>query len=139
SSPTGGSEPWWWPEGGEGCGRHGPPDAHVPAPPPPGPGRGELPGGHGRAPLPGLGDGDRGQRAGPPPSPGGGGPPAGVGAFSPRLEPVPDRGPGGPGGPLEPADGPGPGLLCQLGQRGQRSEEHTSELQSRENLVCRLL
>src|SRR5207302_3752958 len=27
----------------------------------------------------------------------------------------------------------------QTGGRGQRSEEHTSELQSRENLVCRLL
>src|SRR5690606_12270406 len=26
-----------------------------------------------------------------------------------------------------------------LGLRGERSEEHTSELQSRENLVCRLL
>src|SRR5690606_41974848 len=30
---------------------------------------------------------------------------------------------------------PGPGLLHE----GTRSEEHTSELQSRENLVCRLL
>src|SRR5690606_40976775 len=31
-------------------------------------------------------------------------------------------------------------LLDDLGDRGlQRSEEHTSELQSRENLVCRLL
>src|SRR5690606_41287810 len=27
----------------------------------------------------------------------------------------------------------------QVGFRGSRSEEHTSELQSRENLVCRLL
>src|SRR5690606_41188339 len=27
----------------------------------------------------------------------------------------------------------------QIAQRGFRSEEHTSELQSRENLVCRLL
>src|SRR5690606_39439540 len=27
----------------------------------------------------------------------------------------------------------------QAGRRGSRSEEHTSELQSRENLVCRLL
>src|SRR5690606_41920765 len=27
----------------------------------------------------------------------------------------------------------------KLGQAGLRSEEHTSELQSRENLVCRLL
>src|SRR6266511_6390635 len=28
---------------------------------------------------------------------------------------------------------------AQLPHQGQRSEEHTSELQSRENLVCRLL
>src|SRR5690606_41585145 len=36
-----------------------------------------------------------------------------------------------------------PGRLAQqsraVGGEGQRSEEHTSELQSRENLVCRLL
>src|SRR5690606_42049845 len=31
------------------------------------------------------------------------------------------------------------GLAGLLGGRGLRSEEHTSELQSRENLVCRLL
>src|SRR5690606_42030456 len=34
------------------------------------------------------------------------------------------------------------GAVWELGQgrdRGARSEEHTSELQSRENLVCRLL
>src|SRR5690606_41424110 len=30
-------------------------------------------------------------------------------------------------------------LLPQVAQRAARSEEHTSELQSRENLVCRLL
>src|SRR5690606_40126306 len=30
-------------------------------------------------------------------------------------------------------------LDFQLGLRAERSEEHTSELQSRENLVCRLL
>src|SRR5436309_10698810 len=30
-------------------------------------------------------------------------------------------------------------LSEDMGQREQRSEEHTSELQSRENLVCRLL
>src|SRR5436309_10581517 len=29
--------------------------------------------------------------------------------------------------------------LGAAGKRGKRSEEHTSELQSRENLVCRLL
>src|SRR5690606_41765439 len=28
---------------------------------------------------------------------------------------------------------------AELGRQGRRSEEHTSELQSRENLVCRLL
>src|SRR5690606_40479194 len=32
------------------------------------------------------------------------------------------------------------GVQCQVkGERADRSEEHTSELQSRENLVCRLL
>src|SRR5690606_41981713 len=43
-------------------------------------------------------------------------------------------------------DAPGLGRLGDAGQQGQcllralvRSEEHTSELQSRENLVCRLL
>src|SRR5690606_41533936 len=30
-------------------------------------------------------------------------------------------------------------LVAQLGELADRSEEHTSELQSRENLVCRLL
>src|SRR5690606_39781941 len=30
-------------------------------------------------------------------------------------------------------------ILREQGVNGQRSEEHTSELQSRENLVCRLL
>src|SRR5690606_39484178 len=36
---------------------------------------------------------------------------------------------------------PSPGIvpLVASGQVGARSEEHTSELQSRENLVCRLL
>src|SRR5690606_40274077 len=37
---------------------------------------------------------------------------------------------------------PGGGLqqrLAELAARKERSEEHTSELQSRENLVCRLL
>src|SRR2546427_3668885 len=29
--------------------------------------------------------------------------------------------------------------FCELGCRGDRSEEHTSELQSQSNLVCRLL
>src|SRR5690606_42091936 len=46
------------------------------------------------------------------------------------------RGPAGSDGGRVPA--PGPAL--QLRPRpGRRSEEHTSELQSRENLVCRLL
>src|SRR5690606_40835590 len=31
------------------------------------------------------------------------------------------------------------GFGSRAGARGKRSEEHTSELQSRENLVCRLL
>src|SRR5690606_41633928 len=34
---------------------------------------------------------------------------------------------------------PGQDAFHALRQRGLRSEEHTSELQSRENLVCRLL
>src|SRR2546430_7249327 len=33
----------------------------------------------------------------------------------------------------------GPGPRQSGGQRGERSEEHTSELQSQSNLVCRLL
>src|SRR5690606_41913192 len=33
----------------------------------------------------------------------------------------------------------GPTVLGALASHGRRSEEHTSELQSRENLVCRLL
>src|SRR5690606_39671357 len=38
-------------------------------------------------------------------------------------------------------DGLSPTLLCRcgVGRSDDRSEEHTSELQSRENLVCRLL
>src|SRR2546427_8968633 len=36
---------------------------------------------------------------------------------------------------LETRSGPGP----RLAQRAKRSEEHTSELQSQSNLVCRLL
>src|SRR3712207_6922424 len=43
---------------------------------------------------------------------------------------------------VEPADEPGPQPLVLLGQPPGpevRSEEHTSELQSRQNLVCRLL
>src|SRR5215475_8820803 len=50
----------------------------------------------------------------------------------------PAVGPGGKQSPRAPAhDGPLWALAPRL--RTQRSEEHTSELQSRENLVCRLL
>src|SRR5439155_6361696 len=60
-------------------------------------------------------------------------------------------GPGGPGSHAPPADGvtrpafpPTAEKLTPVGPdwwngRGQRSEEHTSELQSRGQLVCRLL
>src|SRR5690606_40295188 len=59
----------------------------------------------------------------------------------PLLRPLPQR----PGDPREPgaaAEGlHGPPVRGQLLPQSQpsRSEEHTSELQSRENLVCRLL
>src|SRR5205085_11344653 len=33
----------------------------------------------------------------------------------------------------------GPGRFCFIHSEGSRSEEHTSELQSQSNLVCRLL
>src|SRR3712207_6945465 len=51
------------------------------------------------------------------------------------------RGPGPRRGPA-PADGPvpgGPGRGRVRDRVGRRSEEHTSELQSRQYLVCRLL
>src|SRR3712207_6902416 len=32
-----------------------------------------------------------------------------------------------------------PSVACRVGSAGRRSEEHTSELQSRQYLVCRLL
>src|SRR2546427_3673415 len=38
-----------------------------------------------------------------------------------------------------PLHGEHPGLARRRGLRGLRSEEHTSELQSQSNLVCRLL
>src|SRR5690606_41798142 len=41
--------------------------------------------------------------------------------------------------PQRRADPVGGGSAGERGGRGGRSEEHTSELQSRENLVCRLL
>src|SRR3712207_8651534 len=64
--------------------------------------------------------------------------------------PRPVLGPGpvpAPGGLLRPPPGPGPPagqaggdpLPGGRGGRGPRSEEHTSELQSRQYLVCRLL
>src|SRR3712207_7880410 len=37
------------------------------------------------------------------------------------------------------APGPGAAVACRRGRRPVRSEEHTSELQSRQYLVCRLL
>src|SRR5690606_39372259 len=60
-----------------------------------------------------------------------------------RPAPQPDRGrarfahgPAGSLGRREPATA---GAAQPARERGARSEEHTSELQSRENLVCRLL
>src|SRR5690606_41234031 len=55
----------------------------------------------------------------------------------PRRAALPDE----PPGTLritEPLDGPAPAAR-ERGELAGRSEEHTSELQSRENLVCRLL
>src|SRR3712207_8332975 len=49
-----------------------------------------------------------------------------------ELHPGPTGGGGRPGGDAAGRVGPG-------GSRTQRSEEHTSELQSRQYLVCRLL
>src|SRR5690606_38966539 len=68
--------------------------------------------------------------------------PTGGGGRRPRGELVPPRGPAGP--PLPGGAGvPGTGRPLYphqpLQPGGDRSEEHTSELQSRENLVCRLL
>src|SRR2546427_3565330 len=45
---------------------------------------------------------------------------------------------GGPG-PTQPQHQPAPGDHRVRVDRGPRSEEHTSELQSQSNLVCRLL
>src|SRR5207302_8325609 len=61
---------------------------------------------------------------------GGGGEHDPAGDVPPLRGVRPDAGPGCPGH-LGPASGRTP--------RSGRSEEHTSELQSRENLVCRLL
>src|SRR5690606_40300902 len=63
----------------------------------------------------------------------------------PLLVPAPSAGRGATGwrdpGGCQPAGGPGPARrVASPAGRGavHRSEEHTSELQSRENLVCRL-
>src|SRR5690606_41379358 len=50
----------------------------------------------------------------------------------------PETTPGGSSGGASAAAAAGMGAL-HIGTDGGRSEEHTSELQSRENLVCRLL
>src|SRR5690606_41182256 len=59
---------------------------------------------------------------------------AGVG---PRLDP--ERLPGIVAAVAAAGDAGGPAGGAQALDDGDRSEEHTSELQSRENLVCRLL
>src|SRR5690606_39350402 len=57
---------------------------------------------------------------------------------APAARPHPACRPGGAArGP--PAGGRAAPLAGGLGPAGLRSEEHTSELQSRENIVCRLL
>src|SRR5690606_40867443 len=66
----------------------------------------------------------------------GGWPGAGRHRAGARLDPEGEAGVGG--GPAGRA-GPDPGRAGFGGRAGARSEEHTSELQSRENLVCRLL
>src|SRR5690606_34607953 len=80
------------------------------------------PGGRGRHPR--LRDVGHEVRGGRRPAPGGDVPTAPLRRHVPVL-----RGGGGDLRPQRPAPG----------RRGARSEEHTSELQSRENLVCRLL
>src|SRR5690606_39680352 len=50
-----------------------------------------------------------------------------------------DRAVGGPGDPLQRVEVPRIGQRIARATDRPRSEEHTSELQSRENLVCRLL
>src|SRR5256886_5507880 len=49
------------------------------------------------------------------------------------------RSPAAAAGPPDPAVGRGRNQARGLSVRGSRSEEHTSELQSQSNLVCRLL
>src|SRR5690606_39281620 len=72
--------------------------------------------------------------------------PAEAAVTPPTVHPAPASQPSPPAAPSAVADAPRPappgagqasGASAQ--QAGQRSEEHTSELQSRENLVCRLL
>src|SRR6266511_5599412 len=60
-----------------------------------------------------------------------------VGEAVPQLAPVIDMDePLFVGGPVNPD---GVAVLAEFEDPDERSEEHTSELQSRENLVCRLL
>src|SRR5690606_39924740 len=62
------------------------------------------------------------------------------GRHAARRAPAGDRPPVRPAGAGAGAPRPGrPGGTRVRGLPGRRSEEHTSELQSRENLVCRLL
>src|SRR3712207_9147132 len=58
-----------------------------------------------------------------------------------RRRHVTDRGLLGRRGALEPLDDPleDPAVLAEARPQEARSEEHTSELQSRQYLVCRLL
>src|SRR5688572_31422016 len=53
--------------------------------------------------------------------------------------PISDDGPARPREPEPPADRAHHHLLAAAAERRRRSEEHTSELQSQSNLVCRLL
>src|SRR5690606_40986913 len=61
-----------------------------------------------------------------------------VGGYSLAYQP-PDADPRGCSARTSAADGRRPPHQAALCAPGGRSEEHTSELQSRENLVCRLL
>src|SRR2546421_7561144 len=58
-------------------------------------------------------------------------------AQGPEVEKDPGPGEGRPGQPGRPS--PFPSLARRLPRASPRSEEHTSELQSRSDLVCRLL
>src|SRR5690606_41595112 len=65
---------------------------------------------------------------------------SGAAAATLAAQPTPQGAPaaaGPDGGPVASFGAPRPGAASE--PRDPRSEEHTSELQSRENLVCRLL